>query len=69
MKQYVFRKSETVKCNSQRFAVCFYRFVYIMKAAENSKAIAANGIEISTEYNGTELHILGLFLPEEKFKK
>ena len=40
-----------------------------MKAAENSKIIAVNGIEISTEYNGTELHILGLFLPEDKFEE
>ncbi len=40
-----------------------------MKAAEYSKVIAVNGIEISTEYNGTELHILGLFLPEDKFEE
>lgn len=40
-----------------------------MKAAEYSKVIAVNGIEISTEYNGTELHILGLFLPEDRFEE
>ena len=40
-----------------------------IKAAENSKVIAVNSIEISTEYNGTELHILGLFLPEDKFEE
>lgn len=39
------------------------------KAARNSSVIAVNGIEISTEYNGTELHILGLFLPEDKFEE
>ncbi len=38
-----------------------------IKSVQNSKVIAVNGIEISTEYNGIELHILGLFLPEEKF--
>ena len=40
-----------------------------IKASENSSVIAVNGIEISTEYNGTELHILGLFLPEDKFEE
>lgn len=40
-----------------------------IKASENSFVIAVNGIEISTEYNGTELHILGLFLPEDKFEE
>ncbi|MBR2869668.1 MAG: PHP domain-containing protein [Clostridia bacterium] len=40
-----------------------------MKSSENSKVISVNGIEISTEYNGTELHILGLFLPEDKFEE
>ncbi len=39
------------------------------KAARNSNVIAVNGIEISTEYNGTELHILGLFLPEDRFEE
>ena len=39
------------------------------KAARNSNVTAINGIEISTEYNGTELHILGLFLPEDKFEE
>ena len=40
-----------------------------IKASENSSVIAVNGIEISTEYNGTELHILGLFLPEDRFEE
>ena len=39
------------------------------KAARNSNVTAINGIEISTEYNGTELHILGLFLPEDRFEE
>ena len=39
------------------------------KAAKNSNITAINGIEISTEYNGTELHILGLFLPEDRFEE
>lgn len=40
-----------------------------IKVSENSSVIAVNGIEISTEYNGTELHILGLFLPEDRFEE
>lgn len=59
------------KSNISAIAICDHNTVNglpdFIKAAENSKVIAVNGIEISTEYNGTELHILGLFLPEEKF--
>lgn len=61
------------KQNISAVALCDHNTVKglpdFMKAAENSKVIAVNGIEISTEYNGTELHILGLFLPEEKFSE
>ena len=38
-----------------------------MKAGKSSPVITVPGIEISTEHNGHELHILGLFLPEEKY--
>ena len=38
-----------------------------MTAAESSSVEAVPGIEFSTDYQGTELHILGLFLPRESF--
>ncbi len=38
-----------------------------MKAGESSPVITVPGIEISTKHNGQELHILGLFLPREKY--
>ncbi len=61
------------KQNVSAVALCDHNTVDglpdFMKAAEYSKVIAVNGIEISTEYNGTELHILGLFLPEDMFEE
>lgn len=60
------------KQNISAVALCDHNTVNglpdFIKAAENRKVIAVNGIEISTEYNGTDLHILGLFLPEEMIK-
>lgn len=38
-----------------------------LSAAEGKRVEAIPGIEISADYHGTELHILGLFLPEERF--
>lgn len=38
-----------------------------LKAAEGKKVRAIAGTEFSTDYNGTELHILGLFLKPEHF--
>ncbi len=38
-----------------------------LKAAEGKPIEAAAGCEITTEYNGIELHILGLFIPTDKF--
>ena len=40
-----------------------------LKAAEGSLVQAIAGIEISTDYGETELHIVGLFLKEEVFEK
>lgn len=61
------------KQNVSAVALCDHNTVNglpdFLKAAESSKVIAVNGIEISTEYNGNELHILGLFLPEDKFEE
>lgn len=59
------------KQNISAVALCDHNTVNglhdFIRSSESSEVIAVNGIEISTEYNGTELHILGLFLPEEKF--
>lgn len=38
-----------------------------LSAAEGKSIIAVPGIEFSSEYNGTELHILGLFIKREHF--
>ena len=38
-----------------------------LQAAKNSSVDAVAGVEISTDYNGVELHILGLFLAEKDF--
>ena len=38
-----------------------------LAAAEGSAVRAIPGIEFSADYNGTELHILGLFIPPEHY--
>ena len=38
-----------------------------LRAAEGKKVHAVTGTEFSTDYNGIELHILGLFLKQEHF--
>ncbi len=38
-----------------------------LKAAQGKKVRAIAGTELSADYNGTELHILGLFLHPEQF--
>lgn len=40
-----------------------------LAAAETSPVSAVAGVEFSTEYLGTELHILGMFLKPEAFEK
>ncbi len=39
-----------------------------LDAARKQNIDAIPGVEFSTEYNGTELHILGLFIPPEHYK-
>ena len=39
-----------------------------LAAAQGSGVEAIPGVEFSTEYEGTELHILGLFIPSEHYK-
>ena len=38
-----------------------------LAAAEHSPVLAVPGIEISADYNGTELHILGLFIQPQHY--
>lgn len=38
-----------------------------LEAAQNSPVEAIPGVELSTEFHGKELHIVGLFLPEGSF--
>ena len=38
-----------------------------MKAGEKSSVITVPGCEFSTDYKGTELHIVGLFFPESAY--
>lgn len=40
-----------------------------MSAAEGRDILAIRGIELTSEYRGRELHILGLFIPEESISK
>ena len=40
-----------------------------MKAGENSTVETIPGCEFSTDYNGRELHIVGLFMPEKSWLK
>ncbi len=59
------------KENISAVALCDHNTVVGLKdfinAGKNSDVITIPGIEISTEFNNKERHILGLFLPEEKF--
>lgn len=40
-----------------------------LSSGENSPVTAIAGAEFSVDYNGIELHLLGLFLPKESFEK
>lgn len=40
-----------------------------LTAAKGKNIRAIAGVELSTEYNGKELHIVGLFIPSEKLDK
>ena len=40
-----------------------------LKAAKGSSVLAIPGAEFSVDFNGTELHLLGLFLPEKSFSQ
>lgn len=61
------------KENISAVALCDHNTVDGLKdfinAGKNSDVITIPGIEISTEFNNKERHILGLFLPEEKYNE
>ncbi len=61
------------KQNISAVALCDHNTVDGLKdfinAGRNNDVITIPGIEISTEFNNKERHILGLFLPEEKFEE
>jgi len=61
------------KQNISAVALCDHNTVAGLKdfinAGKNSDVITIPGIEISTEFNNKERHILGLFLPEEKYEE
>ena len=40
-----------------------------LAAAENKNITAISGAEFSVDYNGTELHLIGLFIPQSEFGK
>jgi predicted metal-dependent phosphoesterase TrpH len=40
-----------------------------LQAGESSPVTAVPGVELSTDYGETELHIVGLFLPEERLSE
>ena len=41
----------------------------LLSAAEGKNVEAVAGVELSTDYNGTELHLLALFIPRDSFGK
>ena len=40
-----------------------------LRAASGGSVEAVAGVEISTDYGSTELHVVGLFLPEDSFER
>lgn len=64
---------EAERCGLSAVALCDHNVVAglpaFLEAARESSVEAIPGVELSTDYNGTELHILGLFLPPESFPK
>ncbi len=62
-----------IKTGLSAIALCDHNTIDGLKefknAARNKPIEAVSGAEITTEYNGIELHILALFIPEESFEK
>lgn len=63
--------AEAQRCGLAAIALCDHNTVAglpeFLAAAEGTAVEAIPGIEFSTDYHGTELHVLGLFLPPESY--
>ena len=63
--------SLSVKCRLDAVALCDHNTVAglprFLAAAEGENLLPIPGIEFSTDYRGTELHILGLFIDPEHY--
>lgn len=61
----------SVKCGLCAVALCDHNTINglerFLKAAEGKNIAAVAGCEFSTDFDGSELHILGLFIPERSF--
>ena len=62
---------EAQRCGLAAIALCDHNTVAglpgFLAAAEGTPVEAVPGIEFSTDYHGTELHVLGLFLKPESY--
>lgn len=62
---------EAQRCGLAAIALCDHNTVAglpeFLAAAEGTPVEAVSGIEFSTDYHGTELHVLGLFLKPESY--
>lgn len=62
---------EAQRCGLAAVALCDHNTVAglpeFLAAAEGTLVEAVPGIELSTDWNGRELHVLGLFLPPESY--
>lgn len=62
---------EAQRCGLAAVALCDHNTVAglpeFLAAAEGTPVEAVPGIELSTDWRGTELHVLGLFLPPESY--
>jgi predicted metal-dependent phosphoesterase TrpH len=63
---------EAERCGLSALALCDHNTVAglptFLAAAEGKSVEAVPGIEFSTDYNGVELHILGLFIKPEHYE-
>ena len=71
-------RPEELLCEAERIGLCAVALTDhntlagipdFLRAARGRSVEAVAGVEISTDYGDTELHIVGLFLPEESFEQ
>ncbi len=62
-----------IKSNIKAVSLCDHNTVeglpLFIKTAEEKNITAVAGVEVSCEYNAKEIHILGLFIPQENFER